>query len=237
MVFKRRYRARKRRGYRSRRLNKRAVASIAKSVVNKQIEMKEIIYQYNSIGIGPISGSAVSFVSIGYDAASAITQLGRGITQGTANNQRIGNRVTVKGVYIDFYCSCASVTEQNILRFALISPKGQYTPTSTAALALQIFSNVTSGSTECMQPIDTDIFNVYFNKIKFMKPYGTYDANYINYYRVRKFIKFPRGKVLQWNQGNSQPSNDLFLVGISDSAIVSNPGVLSGFVKVYYKDA
>lgn len=229
---KRKFRRRRRRGG-----NVKMIKSIAQKVVNRNVEMKEIIYQYNAVGISPISGSSVSFASVGYDASTIITQLGRGITQGTGDNNRIGNRIKVTGVYVDFYCSCASTTEQNIMRMALISPKGQYSPTSVSSLALQIFSNVTTGSTECMQPIDQDIFQVYWNKMKFMKPYGTFDANYLNYYRYRKFIKFPKGKTLQWNQGNSQPSNDLFLVAISDSAIVSNPGVLSGYVKVFYRDA
>lgn len=222
---------------RGRRSNYRTMSRIAQRVVNKNIEMKEIIYPYTAVGIDPITGTAPSFTSVGYNSSSVIAQLCRGILQGTADNQRIGNKITLKGVYLNFMCTCASATEPNVLRFMIVRPKGQYSNTSTSALAFQILSSQTTGSTECLQPIDTDAFTVYADITKFMKPFATYDANYLQYYKIKKFIKFPKGLSMQWSQANSQPDRDLFLMAISDSGILPNAGAVLGFVKLYYKDA
>jgi len=73
-------------------------------------------------------------------------------------------------IYINLAVQCASATEQNYVRFAVIRPKGQISTTSVASLTQQVFSNQASSATQWLNPIDTDIFNVYMDKQKFIKP-------------------------------------------------------------------
>lgn len=221
----------------SRRLTARAVRKIAQKVVNKKIEVKEKIYQSTSIGIGPVSGSAVSFASTSYDTGASVAQLCRGITNGTGEGERIGHKIKLIGVYIKATLSCASTTEPNNYRLLLVRPKGTYSTTSLSSFMLQLTSNVTSGVTQYVQSIDTDIWQVIWDKTIFMKPFATFDANYLQNYNIRKFIKFRNGLNMQWSEANSQPMRDLFLVAVSDSVISSNPGWLAGQVKLYYTDA
>lgn len=227
----------KRRRKTPKKITVRAVRKIAQKVVNRQIEVKEKIYQSISIGIGPVSGAGVSFASTSYDSSASVAQLCRGITNGTGEGERIGHKIKLLGVYIRATMSCASTTEPSNYRLMLVRPKGTYSTTSLSSFMLQLTSNVTTGSTQYIQPIDTDIWQVIWDKTWFMKPFSTFDANYLQNYNIKKFFKFGRGLDMQWSEANSQPMKDLFLVAVSDSLLAPNPGWLAGQVKLYYTDA
>jgi len=38
------------------------------------------------------------------------------------------------------------------------------------------------------------------------------------------------------SESDSQPARDFYLVAISDSAAISHPGAVAGFIRLYYKD-
>jgi len=57
----------------------RKIARVARAVVNRAIETKEKRYDYSSVGIDPVGGSAVTFGSISYGGSACIAQLCRGI--------------------------------------------------------------------------------------------------------------------------------------------------------------
>lgn len=213
------------------------IAKIAQRVVNKNIEMKEKRYDYSAVGIDPVGGSAVSYGSVSYGASAVTCQLCRGIVTGTGEGTRVGHEITLRGVYINLAVQCASGTETNNFRMALIRPKGTFTTTSTAALTQQIMNNQASGITQWLQPIDTDFFNVYWDKMAFIKPTDISGVGNVSQRFFRKFIKFRRGIKMKWNEADSQPFRDLLLFAISDSAAVSHPGAIAGFVRLYYKDA
>jgi len=80
----------------------------------------------------------------------------------------VGHQIILRGIYINLAVQCASATEQNYVRFAVIRPKGQISTTSVASLTQQVFSNQASSATQWLNPIDTDIFNVYMDKQKFI---------------------------------------------------------------------
>jgi len=129
----------------------RKIARVARAVVNRAIETKEKRYDYSSVGIDPVGGSAVTFGSISYGGSACIAQLCRGITRGTNDGERVGHQIILRGIYINLAVQCASATEQNYVRFAVIRPKGQISTTSVASLTQQVFSNQASSATQWLK--------------------------------------------------------------------------------------
>lgn len=199
--------------------------------------MKEKRYNYDSVGIDPIGGSAVSFASISYGSSAIICQLCRGIITGTGEGTRVGHEITLRGLYINLAIQCASGAEQNNVRIIVLRPKGTFTTTSVAALCQQIMNNQASGGTQWLQPVDTDFFSVFMDKMFFIKPTDISGVGSPSQRFCKRFIKFKRGIHMKWNEADSQPARDLIMFAISDSAAVSHPGAVAGYVRLYYKDA
>jgi len=87
----------------------RKIARVARAVVNRAIETKEKRYDYSSVGIDPVGGSAVTFGSISYGGSACIAQLCRGITRGTNDGERVGHQIILRGIYINLavpVCFC-----------------------------------------------------------------------------------------------------------------------------------
>lgn len=214
------------------------VARIAQKVVNKNIETKEKKYDYSSVGIDPVGGASVSLGSVSYGSSAIVAGLCRGIITGTGEGTRVGHEITLRGVYVWLAVQCASGAESNNFRLAVIRPKGQISTTTVSALTQQIFSNAGSSSTQWLNPIDTDIFDIYYDKAVFIKPSDISGVGNVSQRFYKKFIKFgKRGLTMKWNEADSQPFRDLYVVAISDSAAVSHPGAIAGFIRLYYKDA
>lgn len=214
------------------------VARIAQAVVNKNIETKEITYQYNAVGIDPVIGGAASFASCSYGSGAIVAQLTRGITTGVGDGNRVGNEIELRGVYLNMAIQCASGSESNNFRIIVIRPKGQFSTSSTAALVQSIFNNAGSSSTQWLNPIDTDAFKVYYDRKFWIMPKDINATGNVSEKFVTKFLKFgKRGIKMTWNISNSQPFRDIWVVAISDSTAVSHPGAVAGFIKIYYKDA
>lgn len=213
------------------------IENIVRYQLDKKLETKEKRYAYDSVGIDPIGGAAVSLGSISYGSSTIIAQLCRGITAGTGEGQRIGHEINLRGCYINLAVQCASGTESNNVRIAVIRPKGTFTTTSVAALSQQIFSNQASSSTQWLNPIDTDFFDVYYDKQVWIKPSDIGAVGNVSEKFFKTFLKFGKnGMRMKWNEADSQPQRDLFVVAISDSITVSHPGAVAGFIRLYYKD-
>lgn len=210
---------------------------IARRVVNKNLELKERFYTYLAVGVDPIGGGALSFNSVSYGTAAIITQLCRGINRGTNDGERIGHKIKVKGVYFFFDVVAATPSEVNQFRLLVIRPKGQFSTTSVAALTQQIFSNNGSSVYQWAMPVDTDFFDVYYDKKVSLESFDSGGTGYQKHYHIKKLIKFPKGMQMQWAESDVQPFRDIFLVAISDSAVVAHPGAVAGYVKVYFTDA
>lgn len=234
----------RKRSYRKKytRKGKRApIKRIVRRELNRAIEMKIRQYAYSSVGISPVSGSAQSFNSVSYGSDSIVTGLCAGIANGTGEGQRIGNKITVKGCQINLACQSGDFT--NYFRLLLVSPRKQATFTSVAAFIQQLFSNQASSSTQWLQPVDTDVYKVYYDKrvnLRYLATGGTGGvtdpAAVASVKFFKKFIKFR--KPIKWElSAPATPTNDLLLVAISDSAAVTNPGMVAGFVKLWFQDA
>lgn len=231
-----------RKRYYGRKMTGKKVASIAKRVVDKKIEMKEKTYAYTSVGLDPVAGAALSFSSVGYGGSAIVTRLCAGINRGTNDGERIGHKLTLKGVYVNFAIQqesgvAATITYNNI-RFVLLRPRGRYTTSSYGALVNSIFNGNPSSATQWLTPIDTDYFQVYIDKKYNLKAMATGDPSTPTALAtkfVKMFKKF--NKKIQWDEQEGAPFSDIWLLAISDSAAIPNPGVVAGFVRLYYQDA
>lgn len=231
--------------YRRTRMNKRkrvykkkpTVKQIVHRAIKSNIELKEKIWSYDSVGVNLYSGTAVSYTTAGYGGDAKITCLARAITNGTGEGQRIGHKITIKGVHIRFAVTCASTSEPNNFRMVVYRPKGQASITSIDAMAQQLFSNYPGSSTQWCANLDTDFAHIYWDKSKYLAPYGTTSGDYARTYFFKKFIRFPRGLNVEWSEANSIPNTDIWVAAISDSGAVNHPGCIAGQVKMWYTDA
>lgn len=110
-------------------------------------------------------------------------------------------------------------------------------PTSTASFVQSVLSGAPSGATQWLQPVDTDRFEVLLDKVYYLKNTavdGSSSASAVSTRFLRKFI--PINKKIQWDD-SGQINNDVYVIAISDSAAVPNPGAVAGYIRVYYKDA
>jgi len=224
----------KKRYGRKRRVN--SVKKIVNRAIKRNIELKDKTYPYTAVGINPVGGSAESFASTSYGSTATITQLFRGVSRGTNDGERIGHSVNCKGVYMNL--AIQNGDSFNQYRLIVFRPKGRYTTTSVAGLVQMILSGTASASTQWAAPVDTDYFKVYYDKILNLRSVD-YDGttSVVQTRFVRKLIKFKSGKKIEWDEQDTQPANDVFVMAISDSAAVANPGVIAGFFKLYYTDA
>lgn len=222
--------AKGRRTYRRKRTFQKAV----KAVIKKTIETKEKFYPNTAVG-----GGGMSFYSIGYGGASSITTLCSGITQGVAGNQRVGRSIFLRGIYIWFPIGPGD--SQNYVRIIVARPKGGSVNASTnvATAAIDLLSGATSSGTQFLNPIDTDKYQVYYDKCVFVhkQPLDGNSSTTVEPIKwIRKYIKINR-KIEYLDDTSSNCVEDIWMYGISDSSAVTHPGAIAGFVKLYYQDA
>lgn len=210
--------------------------TVANKVVNKKIELKDKRYTYDAVGIEPIGGSASNFSSISYGGSAITAALCRGVTNGTNDGERIGHSIMLKGVYINF--AVQNADQYNNIRFIVMRPDGREPQTSVTSWVQSIFSGATSSGTQWLQPVDTDYYKVYYDKTLALRSQDLDGSSSVVQTRmIKKFIKFPRGIKMEWDEQNSRPNRDVYIVAISDSVAVAHPGVVAGFVRIYYTDA
>lgn len=235
---------RRRRVFRKRRPKRKVsypIKRYVRAALRKNIEMKFRQYQWDAVGREPISNGIPGFGSVSYGGSSIFTSLDGGIDNGTGEGQRIGNRITIKGFQINMAVQTGDYT--NYFRMLLVSPKKQYDKSSAANFIQELFSNKASNSYQWLQPVDTEVYKVYWDKkvdFRYLATGGTGGvtdpAAVPGTKFFKKFVKL--NKKCQWTVANGYFSTSpLFLVAISDSGAVTNPGAVAGFVKVWYTDA
>lgn len=210
-------------------------SKVAKRVVQRSVELKDKYFVYSSVGIEPTTGSVTSFASTGYGSASTIAALCRGISRGTNDGERVGHEISLRGVYVNF--AIQNGDSYNNYRLMLIRPKGRYTTTNTQGLIQSIMSGTASSGTQWASPIDTDYYKVYWDRKINLQNVELASGDSPQTTFIQKFVKFPRGMKVQWDEQDAVPNNDVFLVAISDSVAVAHPGAIAGFVRLYYNDA
>lgn len=211
-----------------------SIKKMIRSEVLRSQETKELTYQYSNVG-------SSNFSSISYGSSAVVAGFFGAIVQGVNDGQRIGNSLYARGININFAIQNAGADTQNYVRFLIIQPKkGMATniqPNSTSAFVQSVLSNNGSGTTQWLQPVDTDRFEVLVDKYYWLHdmPVDGATSTYVPQTKFfRKFIKINRK--MQWDD-SGVINNDVYMIAISDSSAVAHPGVVAGFVRIYYKDA
>lgn len=214
------------------------IARVARAVVRRQVETKERVYPYTSIGTG-----GVSLSSIGYYVAAVnapiVTSLCSGIVQGVAGNQRIGRRIFLRGIKL--YLAMQPGDNSNYVRMMIVRPKGNSitTATPTQTIVQDVLSGVVASATQWCNAVDKDKYNVYWDTrmyLRFQPLDGSTTTTLPQTRFINKFIKVNK-KIEFFTDTDVNAINDLLLIAVSDSAAVTNPGAVAGFIKLWYQDA
>lgn len=215
------------------------IKRVVKQQLNKAIEMKQRIYQHNAVGASVTGGAAVDFSAFSYGNGTIVAALSAGVANGTGEGQRVGNRITLKGCLVNLAFQPGD--SYNNFRILLVTPKKTYDKTGVTGFTQQLLSNQGSSATQWLQPVDTDVFKVYWDK-RYTLRYVPKDGNSANVLPqnrfLRKFIKL--NKPIKWElSAPVSPTTDIFLVAISDSTVGlgTDPGTIAGHVKIWYQDA
>lgn len=196
----------------TRKLNKGPSLAVKKYVnqkIQRSLETKFLPRPYDETPIASPAGTPVN---------SALTI----IQQGTDANQRVGNQIHVTGWYGQLTFTGSLTDDFNTIRCLIYSPKDP----SVTLTGIEVYDN-----------IDLDQFNVYYDKLfTVSKNGGPFTRNLT---LRKKFNKGNRqGKKVQYYGSGSTDyaSGPMFLYVVSDSLAVSHP-IVTGHLRVYYKDA
>lgn len=233
MVYRKRYKS-------NRRTTKKVPTNVkryVRSTIKRNVELKTRQYTYDSVGKDITGASVVSFASISYGSSGAVAALCAGIANGTGEGQRIGGSIKLKGIQVNFAMTPGDNT--NFVRMLIVRPKGNWTVSTQAGFLQQLLGNTASSGTQYLAPVDKQNFHCYFDKRLFFR-YAPVDGNSATSIALSKFVnKFVRiNREISWDIANATvPLEEVFLVAISDSAAVANPGSVAGYVKLWYTDA
>lgn len=216
------------------------IKSEVKKALNSTIERKERRYLWSSIGgsNGNNTGtlSATSFASVSYGSGACVASLCAGIGFGTGEGQRTGTRIQLNSININL--NVQNGDDTNYFRLILVRPRGGHDMSSVANFVAQVFTNNTSSGTQYGSPIDTNNYTIYMDKLVYLHRIpltGTDATGALMNHSFKKFFKL--NTPVEFDQTTTFPDRDFFLIAISDSAAVANPGAVSGFVKLTYTDA
>ncbi len=193
----------------------------------------------NATGVDMVSASsAQDFTSVSYGSSTPVAALCTGIGTGTGMGQRVGNRVHVHRVKAKFALQAGD--NVNNLRIIFFSwKKRPYVPTVADGVAA-IFGGITSGSGQYSAPIDDRIVKVYHDSMHslFYSPVDGSTATSVSHYQDVS-IEFKPNKIVEWDSNSTASglSSDIYLLMISDSGVVANPGATHGYTQLWYTDS
>lgn len=180
---------------------------IAKSVVAKNTETKVFTGSFADV---PIANSA----------AGPLIQSVTDIPEGTSQNQRVGNQITLTSVKYDFFFAGADST--NSIRMIL------YISRDPNDIITTLNFN---------QAPDLDKYVILRDVFITTSQQGNDCVRKRGYISFRKRGK-SNGLKVQWSGPNlnQQTKNRVLMYMVSDSGVVSHPTV-NGFFRTFYKDA
>lgn len=204
------------------------VRAIVRQELNKKIETKEIEYDHTDI-------AGYSLADVSYGTSSFVSRPLDGITQGVGDAQRIGTKITLRGMYFRF--ALQSKTAYANFRLMVVTPKGdKIEESTTSAFIQQLLSNTASSATQYLAPVDTDLYKVHYDKYMLLREEYNGTTAYPMTRFATRFLKF--NKPITYVPGSTSALNQIFFVAISDNATsLSYPGAVAGFLRLYYQDA
>lgn len=216
MAYRRRFRGRRRVMRRRYRGRVRAMKRIARKVVNSRIETKmletALSGTFGSVTTTPVS---MNFWPV----------------NGQNYNQKIGRVITptyfkLRGLLHGAQSNLATDDSHNIFRICVVSAEYDWTPTS-----IQTNNYIDPG-----KGLFRKVNKVFYDRTIALNSPGRDSTGYMAVQREVN-IKIPlrsMGKMTFDDSGN--PERLLFLVMVSDSVIIVNPGFTDGVARFYYKD-
>lgn len=196
------------------RSGKKTIAKIVKSVLNSSMETK-----HRSVTSG-------AFDYIGVSGAGTLISLTNQVGQGTADNQRIGNQITLKKLFVSKIMRVVqSTTARNCaVRVLLVQSRG-------GPLTASDFPNYYS-------PCDIDkmivMRDLLFNLGSGGSDYATGNTGPAGTKRLQlKTNKFPY-RVLQYDGASGDCAKPIYLYLQAELASVAEQ---AGYESLYYKDA
>lgn len=217
------------------------IKSEVKKALNSTIERKERRYLHTAVGgsNGNSTGATItssSFASVSYGSGAIVASLCAGIGFGTGEGQRTGTRIQLNSINVNL--NVQNGDDTNYFRLMLVRPRANHDLSSVANFVTQLMTNNSSSGTQYGMPIDTNNFTIYMDKLVYLHRFpltGTDATGALMNHSFKKFFKL--NTPVEYDQTTGYPDRDFFLVAISDSAAVANPGAVSGFVKLTYTDA
>lgn len=212
------------------RVTPRTVKRIAKKVVNRSIEIKQKDLTYTTLGLSSIS----------YGSGAIIYGLAASLAQGTADGQRIGNRVKLRG--LRFWLPMQNGDTNNMLRLLFIRPKGVIGSIVPATWIQDIFNGTVSSTTQWTAPVNTERYQVMYDRTIRLAQQPA-DGSTSTVMPMTKIMKgfFKLNTNVQYaydaNTTSYLPTKEVYVLAISDSAAIPHPGAIGGFVRLYYQDA
>lgn len=197
----------------------------------KLSETKEKDFTYSTLGLSSVS----------YGTGAAIYGLVAAISQGTGDDQRIGNQIMLQNLRFKFAVQAGD--NQNQFRLMILRPKKQYASGSptTQQWIQEILSNNASSTTQFLAPVDTERYIVYYDKVINLR-YVPVDGSSATTISETKYLSgnISLKKRVQWAysgaSGSNLPETEILVVAISDSVAIPHAGVIAGYARLYYKD-
>ncbi len=182
-------------------------------------------------------GGLVAFSSFSYDSGIGVFNVCTNIAQGSAYNQRLGNDVRLQRLKAKMFI--APGDSFNCVRVLVIASKGLVTSATTSTFAAQVFSGVT-GAAQTTAPVDPLSFDVLHDEL--LTPhFRPVDGNTSASVGVPETVMLDvslGGRLVTYNQsGGAFAGKPVWLLLVSDSAAVPNPGCSQAGIEVQFTTA
>jgi len=216
---------------------KKQVAQMYKQLNTADMKMK--MQPSSAIGGDPGGSGAMSFVSSGYGSSASLTCVIQSIAQGTATNNRIGNKIIIR--HLHFKGDLEPGDNTNYHRFIIFKWKqNRFTSQTTLANYVSaILAGTASSLDQHCSPVDIRSIKVLYDHHHFMH-YGPIDGSTsasIPWKGIPIDISLKMNHPVVWDAltGNSYGS-DIWMLALTNSTAVAHPGFTNGVLGLWYTD-
>lgn len=194
-------------------------------------------YHDFTVASGTAMGASIGNGSTTTPLAYEITR----ISTGTGLENKEGSQIQVTGVRVKGLLAQAAVGESNRIRclvFSLKNPPG-YTVRTFANLAAKLWGSASTTADWLYNPVIPHETKVYWDHTWVMTG-SRNPTNFLECVKVDKWLNIR--KKIQYTKdgataGASEAQNPIFVVWLSDSSAVPNPGFEGGLMRIYYRDS
>lgn len=207
----------RRTNFRRRYGSKLATRSYVKKQIKKEIETKYIDYNYNN---SPIAGAGI------------LLNLSAFISQGTSDNERIGDKINLRGIHFRMSFWDNSNTQGSLVRMTIFQWKpntASYVPSTGAIFAYNTSPQI------IWSPFNHDLsqqYTILYDKLFYMQ--DATNIEWRNVWKKKVNIKYAK-KLIQFVGAGTNGTNHIYL-SLQTNSPTNNP-VAYGSIRQYYDDA